>query len=134
MSRTVELPDDVYQRLEEEASAAGTTPAEWIAARLPDGCPGCAPVSRMLELPDATYQQLEEEASAAGATPAEWIATRLPRRRSCSDEPLVPGARTLADEMAGLIGLFSSDRGDLSERHSELFAEGLLEKRRNGTL
>ncbi|HEX8905690.1 MAG TPA: hypothetical protein VF771_12640 [Longimicrobiaceae bacterium] len=35
MSRTIELPDEVYERLEAEASAHGKTPAEWIAARLP---------------------------------------------------------------------------------------------------
>jgi hypothetical protein len=41
----VELSDDVYRQLEAEASAAGTTPAAWIAARLdgrrssqPDDC------------------------------------------------------------------------------------------------
>ena len=34
MSRTIELSDEVYQRIEAEASAAGITPAEWIAAQL----------------------------------------------------------------------------------------------------
>ncbi|HSU15372.1 hypothetical protein [Longimicrobium sp.] len=35
MSRMVELPDDIYQQVEEAAAAAGTTPAGWIAAQLP---------------------------------------------------------------------------------------------------
>jgi hypothetical protein len=34
VSRQVELPDPVYAALEEVAAAAGTTPAEWIAARV----------------------------------------------------------------------------------------------------
>ena len=33
MSRTIELPDDVYTRIEEAASASGSSVAEVIAAR-----------------------------------------------------------------------------------------------------
>jgi hypothetical protein len=36
MSQSVELPESVYAALEAAASAAGTTPAEWIAAQLPE--------------------------------------------------------------------------------------------------
>jgi hypothetical protein len=32
MSRNVELPDDVYARVEQRAAAAGMTVVEWIAA------------------------------------------------------------------------------------------------------
>lgn len=35
MSQTLELPDSVYDALKKAADATGTTPAEWIAARLP---------------------------------------------------------------------------------------------------
>ena len=38
MSRMVEFPDGLYEQLEEAASAAGTTPIEWIAERLPKPC------------------------------------------------------------------------------------------------
>lgn len=38
MSRSVELPDSDFERLEEAAAAEGVTPAEWIAERLP-ACP-----------------------------------------------------------------------------------------------
>lgn len=34
MSRSVELPDSDYARLEQAAAAEGVTPAEWIAERL----------------------------------------------------------------------------------------------------
>jgi putative pyruvate formate lyase activating enzyme len=42
MSRTVELPEDVYAALHEAAKASGMTPADWIAAHLPE-----APVNVM---------------------------------------------------------------------------------------
>jgi hypothetical protein len=35
MSRTLELPDPVYDALVEAARASGETPVGWIAARLP---------------------------------------------------------------------------------------------------
>jgi hypothetical protein len=35
MSRNVELPDDVYARVEQHAAAAGMTVVEWIAAGAP---------------------------------------------------------------------------------------------------
>lgn len=94
-------------------------------------------MSRTFELPDDVYAQLEAEESAAGTTPAEWIAARVAaRRRRREPQANGPGsaARTLADEFAGRIGLVSSGRSDLSERVSEIFAEGLLEKRRTETL
>jgi hypothetical protein len=107
MSRTVELPDDVYQRLEEEASAAGATPAEWIAARLPVPC---------VHTNDAGSVAVETEGIPAVNGDA------------------ATSQKTLADRMKGKIGRISSGRTDLSERVSELFAEGLMEKRRTGHL
>lgn len=35
MSRTIELPEADYARLERAAAAEGVTPAEWITERLP---------------------------------------------------------------------------------------------------
>lgn len=35
MSKSLELPDPVYDALEQAASASGTTPVGWIAAKLP---------------------------------------------------------------------------------------------------
>jgi hypothetical protein len=42
--------------------------------------------------------------------------------------------RTLYDMIKHRVGNFSSGYTDLAERHSEYFTEGLLEKRRMGTL
>jgi hypothetical protein len=35
MTKTLQLPDPLYDALERAAEASGTTPAGWIAARLP---------------------------------------------------------------------------------------------------
>jgi hypothetical protein len=170
MSRSVELPEAVYAALEEAAAADATSPAEWIAARVPQPAPAVQPESeglplpilaerltahvdgirmersdsfqhcegsgpsvhqRMIQVSEDVYRDLELEALALGTTPAEWIAARLPDRSPATT--LDEGAqspRTPADEFAGYIGLFSSGRGDLSERVSELFAEGMVEKHR----
>lgn len=37
MSRTIELPDNIYSALRDAADSEGVTPAAWIAAHLPDG-------------------------------------------------------------------------------------------------
>lgn len=34
MSHSIQLPDDLYARLEQAATAAGSTPVEWIASQL----------------------------------------------------------------------------------------------------
>ena len=36
MSRNLELPDPVFDALQQAAAAGGTTPAGWIAAHLPE--------------------------------------------------------------------------------------------------
>jgi hypothetical protein len=36
MSQTLDLPDAVFKALQEVAAANGTTPADWIAAQLPE--------------------------------------------------------------------------------------------------
>jgi hypothetical protein len=90
---------------------------------------------RGIQISEDVYRDLELAALALGTTPAEWIAARLPGRSPASER--AEGAqppRTLADEFAGYIGLFSSGRGDLSERVSEVFTEGMAEKRRAGRL
>ena len=42
MSRNLELPDPVFDALEQAASASGTTPVGWIAAHLPAPVPPAA--------------------------------------------------------------------------------------------
>lgn len=40
MSQTLEIPDSVFDALKKAAEAGGTTPVEWIAARLAEPSPG----------------------------------------------------------------------------------------------
>ena len=55
MSRSLELPDPIYDALVEVASASGVAPADWIASRLPfvaaparSGNEGSSPMNRLL--------------------------------------------------------------------------------------
>ena len=86
-------------------------------------------MSRSVELPDSVYAALEAAASASGTTPAGWIAANVPHpapEPECEEK----APRTLADEFGEYIGMFSSGCGDLSERVSEIYGEGVLEKHR----
>jgi hypothetical protein len=191
MSRSIDLPDSVYTALEEAAAASGTTPAEWIEARLPQPAPAIEPecegppprtlaersegyiglfssgatdlservgelygegmvekhrarqlqahqetaTGTSVDLSACIYAALQEAASASGTTPEGWIAANLPLPAlTVQPEPEGPSSLTLAERFAAHVGGFRSGRGDLSERHSELFTEGLVEKRRTGTL
>jgi hypothetical protein len=190
MSRSVDLPEAVYAALEEAAVASGTSPAEWIAARVPRPAPAAEPecegqpartlaerfegyiglfssgpsdlserVSEIyaegtvekhrarqlsgpqetaseipVHLPACTFAALEEAASACGTTPEGWIAANLPPVLAMQPGSKGLPSTTLAERFAALVGGFRSGRDDLSERHSELFAEGMEEKRRTGTL
>ncbi|HET7231315.1 MAG TPA: hypothetical protein VFJ16_15000 [Longimicrobium sp.] len=161
MSRTIEVSDETYERLECLASASGSTPAEWVAATaeradantpvadpaLPDaeevGSAASGGQVRSVALPDDAYARVAAAASAAGMTVAEWVAECAPRVRppasaTDAEQPAKNGdaqpPRTLADEFVGLIGLISSGRGDLSQRTGELFGRGMVEKRRTGHL
>lgn len=191
MSRSVDLPDSVYTALEEAAATCGTTPAEWIAAQLPQPAPAIEPecdgqpprtlaerlkgrvglicsgrrdlserhselfaegmvekhrarqlrthqetvTGTSVDLSACTYAALEEAASASGTTPAGWITANLPPVSPIRPEfEDAPPSGTLAERLAGLVGLVHSGRKDLSEQHSELFLEGMLEKRRTGHL
>ena len=88
-------------------------------------------MSRSVDLPDSVYAALEAAASASGTTPAAWIAARL-STPAPDAQPECEGqdARSLADDLEGYIGLFSSGCGDLSERVSELDGDGVMEKHR----
>lgn len=144
MSRSIEVPDDVYTSLEAAAAAAGTTPVGWLQAKLAGGRnleiaanvpPRDACLSlTTVELPAEVYRQLEEEALAFDTTPAEWIASQLPRSFPATSRHPARRGRTLADEFAGRVGLVASGRRDGSERVSEIFTEGMVEKHRAGTL
>jgi hypothetical protein len=161
MSRSVDLPDSVYAALQEAAAESSTTPVEWIAAQLPQPAPVAEPPSNgkpprtlaeRLEgrvglfgsgpralaerrLPESVYAALEEAALASGTTPAEWVTARLPQHEqeaetACDGQsPL-----TLADRFEGYLGLVSFEPSDAAARASELFADGMVEKHRDGRL
>jgi hypothetical protein len=113
MSRSVDLPDSVYTALEAAATACGTTPAEWISARLPQPTSAIEP----------------EYEGQPPRTLADEFAGRV-GLFSSSERP----QRTLAERFEGYLGLVSLDRTDLAARSSELFAEGMEEKHRDGRL
>ena len=90
---------------------------------------------RVLAISDEVYRDLQEEALAFGTTPEEWIAARLPRHAPASGaERDQQTERTLAERFEGYLGLVSIGRTDLGARASELFAEGMEEKHRDGRL
>jgi hypothetical protein len=93
-------------------------------------------MSRSIELSDEDYAHLERAAEMERVTPAEWVARRIPTW-AAEPEPCPNGtpARTMADVLAGRVGLFDSGGdGMLAERHSELFGDYLEEKRKAGRL
>lgn len=104
MSRTIELPDDVYARIEEAASDSGNSVAEVIASLFPaTAAEPCTP------------ENANGSASVGGNGAAQ-------------------PPRTLADEFAGRVGLISSGKRNLARRAGELFADGMVEKKREGHL
>lgn len=146
MSRSIELSDDIYQQLEAEAFAAGTTPAEWIAAQLSNdpaigngtGVEADASASDAtvkVDLTSSIYGRLRESASKSGRSIEQWISDRLPPAPRILLNRNGEPARNLAEAMEGLIGTYSSEGNeDLAENHSALFGEYLEEKRRAGHL
>ena len=107
MSKSIDLSDEVYRRIEAEASAAGITPAEWIAARLPE----CCPAANGAGAPQAVS---EEPSRAAG---------------------VVESPKTLFERMAPHIGRVASGGIErLSQPSGNAFADYLVAKKREGRL
>jgi hypothetical protein len=78
------------------------------------------------------YTAIKNAADADGVPVDEWVVTHLPLDLDAQNPAETPAvspekpARTMADVLAGRVGLFDSgDNGMLSERHSELFAAHL---------
>ena len=69
-------------------------------------------------------------ADEAAATGAATVEAQEPEVAATEDA----APRSLYDRMKHLIGTVSLDCTDLAERHSEYFAEGMLEKYREGRL
>jgi hypothetical protein len=92
-------------------------------------------MSRSIELSDEHYAGLERAAEVEGITPAEWVARRIPTWAN-APEPCSNGKpiRTMADVLAGRVGVVDSGDGTLSQATGERFADYLVEKRRAGRL
>jgi len=91
-------------------------------------------MSRSIDLPDAVFAALEEAAPESSTTPAEWIAAHLSQSSTVGPDCDGVRLRTLAERFEGYIGFVDTGESDMAERHSELFAEGMEEKRRMGCL
>ena len=80
MSRTVELPDELYRDLERAARERGLTPADWIATTLPGGADSVAehPLSELLQGLIGAVYSTEDPRSDQTRTPfGELIARKL---------------------------------------------------------
>jgi hypothetical protein len=73
MSHTLEIPDPVYAALKEAADASGLTPADWIAAHLPQAQRG---------------EEMSTEQAGGPKTLADLFAGRVGRIRSGGKEHL----------------------------------------------
>lgn len=114
MSKIVEVPDDVYARIEKVAAVSDMTVEEWIASLFPE---------------PTVWPAANGGSANGGREMTNGDVTAAVSGAGSEQRP-----RTLADEFAGRVGLVSSGRSDLSERVSELFAQGMLEKQRTGHL
>ena len=83
MSRTIELPDEVYKDLEKVARERGLSPADWIAATLPVGSGSIEerPLSELLYGLIAAVDSTKEPQSGKPRTPfGDLIARKFERQ------------------------------------------------------
>ena len=88
MSRTLELPESVYESLVEAARSSGTTPADWIARRLPVPRPAVTEAARA-----AAMERIRRSIVSLGyptGTDNEQIDADLIRAYGDSHEPADP--------------------------------------------
>jgi hypothetical protein len=83
MSRTIELPDELYQVLEKAARERGLTPADWIAATLPSNSASIEerPLGELLQGLIAAVDSTTEPRTGGARTPfGELIARKFERQ------------------------------------------------------
>ncbi|HYH81265.1 MAG TPA: hypothetical protein VEX86_15785 [Longimicrobium sp.] len=120
MSRNVELPDDVYSRIEAEASTTGSTVAQWIEGVVPPSADAPHHARAMSAVDGPGY-------GPCGLPDSPTIAA--------GEDALPEGARTMAERLAGLIGTVDSGGLDaIAARPGDEFSDYLVEKKRNGRL
>jgi hypothetical protein len=108
MDNQLNIPSDIYTRLVDAAQSEGTTPLGWLDSHLP------------------SKAECKCSSNEASSNPDYLTDERLEQMRK--------EGKTMLDMLGDLVGSVHSGRGDLSQRHGELFAEGMEEKRRQGTL
>jgi hypothetical protein len=97
-------------------------------------------MSKTIEFSDHDYARIQDAAAAEGKPLGAWVVENLPLESEAAPFPVAPPcangkpARTMADVLAGRVGLIDSGDGRLSAHHSEIFGEILEEKRREGRL
>ena len=88
--------------------------------------------SQLLEMPESVYTAIAEEAEARGLAPLTWIIAQLPAR---APAPNGAKAKTMAERLAGRVGLLSGSKGlPSSDNVAQSFAEHLEAKQRAGHL
>jgi hypothetical protein len=83
MSRTIELPDELYRDLERVARERGLTPADWIATTIPGGSGSIEqqPLSELLQGLIGAVDSTREPRSSQARTPfGELIARKFERQ------------------------------------------------------
>ena len=83
MSRTIELPDELYRDLERVARERGLTPADWIATTIPGGAGSIEqqPLSELLQGLIGAVDSTREPRSGQARTPfGELIARKFERQ------------------------------------------------------
>jgi hypothetical protein len=104
MDDQLHVPHDIYTRLVDAAQTEGTTPVGWIEQRLPTAA-SMSSDSQVAKLTDERLEQMRKD------------------------------GKTVLEMLGDLVGsIHSGGQARASERHSELFVQGMEEKRREGRL
>lgn len=149
MSQSIEVSDRTYSAIEAAATAEGTTPERWLDVHLAE----LTPVPQSTEaVGDAGVVELPQLEPFAGDATAPRSLYDLIKHRVGNvsfdytdlaehhSEDLASSSRgevsheVLTERFRSLVQRAECLGGDLSVRHSESFAEGMLEKRRMGSL
>lgn len=144
MSRSIEVSDEVYGRIETIASARGTTPTRVVEELVRIDLATVA--SSVLESRIAPSDPgPERNAPRTLADLIEGLIGVVPNRNDAanpSDPPLAlderaegKPSRSMADLMKGLVGTFDSGGLDaIAARPGDAYSDYLLEKKRQGRL
>ena len=145
MSRSIELSDEEYARLERAAEQERITPAEWIARRIPNGPkeprlgPNGEPAKTLANLFEGHIGRFGSGNTRLSAPNSEVAGNMLgdaPRAEQAGSNGTSPAKpATMAERLAGRIGRLSGSGGlPSSDDVAKSFAEHLEAKQRAGRL